>query len=171
MAWRWAAAFVLMTSLVFATKLGLFGWDNGIDALDFRGPSGHATLSAFVWPMVAWALTLHASRRFRDAALFLGAAFALAVAWILVAFNFHSVPEVVAGSLLGGLASCICIRVGRFAMPPPKHVTVMAGLLVAILFGIQHGKHLPVLNQFKWKLHQLVTLDSAKGAHFRRSSG
>lgn len=159
LAWLWAGAFVLVTSLVFATKLGLFGWGDGFDAIDFRGPSGHATLSAFVWPMVAWLLTLHAGRRVRFAAYLVGAAFAMGIAWILVAYRFHSLPEVVAGSLLGGGASVACIAASRFSAPAPKHITVLAALAIAVLFGLQHGTQFGPLVRFKAKAHQLVAVD------------
>lgn len=159
LAWLWAVAFVLVTSLVFATKLGIFGWGNGFEALDFRGPSGHATLSAFVWPMVAWLLTLHAGRRVRCAAHLLGAAFALGIGWILVAYDFHSLPEVVAGSLLGGGASVACIAAARASAPAPKHITVLAALVIALLFGLQHGTQFGPLVRFKAKAHQLVAAD------------
>lgn len=160
LAWLWAGTFVLVTSLVFATKLGLFGWGEGFASLDFRGPSGHATLSAFVWPMVAWLLTLHADRRVRLAAHLLGAAFALAIAWILVAYDFHSLPEVVAGSLLGGGASVACIAAARSAAPAPRHITLLAALMIALLFGLQHGTQFGPLVRFKAKAHQLVAADS-----------
>lgn len=174
LAWLWAGAFVLVTSLVFATKLGLFGWGDGFESLDFRGPSGHATLSAFVWPMVAWLLTLHADRRVRFAAHLLGAAFALGIAWILVAYDFHSLPEVVAGSLLGGGASIACIAAARFSAPAPKHITVLAALVIAVLFGLQHGTQFGPLVRFKAKAHQLVAVDShalTHGGKVRASGG
>lgn len=158
LAWRWAMAFVLVTSLVFATKLGVLGWGAGIKALDFRGPSGHATLSAFVWPMLAWRLTVHARHSVRAVALVLGAGFAMAIAWILVAYNFHSMPEVLAGLLLGGWAAGACIRAARLAPPPPRHITVLVGLVVAALFGMQHGEAFAPLTQFKLKAHRIVAL-------------
>jgi hypothetical protein len=161
MAWRWVATFVLTTSLVFATKLGIFGWGDGIKSLDFRGPSGHATLSALVWPMVAWVLTGHADRRVRQSAFMLSGVLALGTAWVLVACDFHSVPEVVAGSLLGGGAACACVRAGRCVAPPSKPITVMAGVLIAILFGLQHGERLQPLTHFKQKVRQLVALESS----------
>ncbi|WP_219216928.1 hypothetical protein [Variovorax boronicumulans] len=160
LAWLWAGAFVLVSSLVFATKLGIFGWGDGFERLDFRGPSGHATVSAFVWPMVAWLLTMHAGRSVRVAAYLLGAAFAMGIAWILVAYSFHSLPEVVAGSLLGGGASVACIAAARFSAPAPRHITVLAALVIALLFGLQHGTQLGPLVRFKAKAHQLVATDN-----------
>lgn len=165
LAWLWAGAFVLVTSLVFATKLGLFGWGDGFASLDFRGPSGHATLSAFVWPMVAWLLTAHADRRVRFAAHLLGAAFAMGIAWILVAYNFHSLPEVIAGSLLGGSASVACIAAARSSAPAPRHITALAALVIAMLFGMQHGTQFGPLVRFKAKAHQLVAVDSHSANH------
>lgn len=158
LAGRWGIAFVGITSLVFATKLGLFGWNDGIAALDFRGPSGHATLSAFVWPLCARLLTMRADRPLRLVALVLGAASAAGTAWVLVTCGFHSGAEVAAGSLLGGGAAWACIRGTRTAPPPLRGITVLAGLLIATSIGLQHGRELPALVRFKWKAHEMVAL-------------
>lgn len=153
---RWAGAFVGVTSLVFATKLGLFGWGEGIAALDFRGPSGHATLSAFVWPLCARLLTMRAGRPLRLAALAVGSAAAAGTAGVLVAFGFHSGAEVAAGSLLGGGAAWTCIRRTQAIEPPLPGITVLAALLIVASVGLQHGRELPALVRFKWKAHEMV---------------
>ncbi len=163
LAWRWTGAFCAVSALVFATKLGLFGWGEGFAALDFRGPSGHATLSAFVWPLCAWLLAARAGRAPRRAALALGAAAAGGTAWVLIAFGFHSVAEVVAGSVLGGGAAWACLAAARRAAPPPPRVQVLAAVLVATVFGLQHGRELPALVRFKWKAHELVALARPPG--------
>ena len=156
LAWRWGAAFVLVASLVFATKLRLFGWGNGIEAIGFRGPSGHATLAAFVWPMVAWLLTARSARPVRWAAMGVGAGLALGTAWVLVAYDFHSFSEVVAGSVLGGMGAGACVWTGRSAHPPSALVTGLAALTVAVLFGVQHGSRFGPLTQLERKAHKMV---------------
>lgn len=156
LACRWAAAFVLIVALVLATKLPLFGWGKGIEAIDFRGPSGHATLAAFVWPMVAWLVAARASRRVRCIALAVGAAFAMGVAWVLVAYGFHSLVETVGGGLLGGVAAGACIVSARAAHPPSVRVTWLAACAVAVVFGLQHGAPLKPLKQLERAAHRMV---------------
>lgn len=156
LAGRWAGVFVGVTALVFATKLGLFGWGEGIAALDFRGPSGHATLSAFVWPLCARLLTMRAGRSVRRAAGLVGMALAAGTAWVLVTHGFHSGVEVAAGSLLGGGAAWACIRHARAIEPPRPGITLLAAVLIASSVGLQHGRELPALVRFKWKAHEMM---------------
>lgn len=156
LACRWAAAFVLVVSLVLATKLRLFGWGDGIAAIGFRGPSGHAAMAAFVWPMVSWLVTARASRRVRCIAMAVGALFALGVAWVLVAHGFHSLVETVAGGLLGGIGAGACIFAARSAQPQSARVTWLAALAVAVVFGLQHGSPLKPLRQLERTAHKLA---------------
>lgn len=157
LALRWAVAFTGLTALVFATKLGLFGWGKGFASLDFRGPSGHASLSAFVWPMVASLLTTHTNIHVRRLALFVSAVAALGTAWILVAHAFHSVAEVAAGSILGALGTTACIWGSRSGPRPSRHVVWAAGFAIFMLFIVQHGESFAPLTRLQIKAHQMVT--------------
>ena len=156
LACRWAAAFLLVVALVLATKLQLFGWGNGIASIGFRGPSGHATLAAFVWPMVAWLITARGGRWIRVMGICLGAACAAGVAWVLVAYGFHSLVETVAGGLLGGAGAGVCIFTARSAHPPSARASWLAACAVAVVFGLQHGAPLRPLKQLERAAHRMV---------------
>jgi len=150
------AAVLCAACIVFATKLGLFGWGDGIDALSFRGPSGHATLSACVWPVVAWLVSSRAHLAVRVAAVAFGFCIALGVAYVLVAYGYHTLSETVAGTLLGGCASAIFLVAAKAACQPPAGVVVLAILAAIGWLCIQHGRPLVALENFKYAIHALV---------------
>lgn len=130
----WTSTFIVVTAAVFATKLGLFGWGDGISRLHFRGPSGHATLAFMVWPVVAYVLTMHASNATRRAAVFVSLVIAIAISWLLISQHFHTVPETLAGCVLGAAAACICIHAARVAPRPAPSVTMLTGSVVIAIF-------------------------------------
>jgi len=102
LALRWLLVLGTAVAVVLATKLAYLGWGWGVAWLDFTGISGHATLSAAVLPLLAWALATRVSLRTRWAAVVCAVALALAVGatrWVL---QVHSVSEVLVGWLLGG---------------------------------------------------------------------
>ena len=53
---RWAVTLCVIGAMVLASKLAFLGWGIGIARLDFTGFSGHAAISAIVWPVVLWLL-------------------------------------------------------------------------------------------------------------------
>ncbi|MGJ7554215.1 phosphatase PAP2 family protein [Variovorax sp. RB3P1] len=160
LALRWTLTFAVATGVVFSTKLGLLGWGHGIDALHFRGPSGHAALSSMTWPVAAWLITARARRWVRWAALVSSMALAFAIACILVAGDYHFPLEVLAGDLLGGLAAFGFIRAAQDTAPPRSHTAFAAGLAVALLVFTQHGQHVPVVNRLRSSVTRLL-LDPA----------
>ena len=102
LALRWLLVLGAAVAVVLASKLAFLGWGLGVASLDFTGLSGHATLSAAVLPVLAWALGSRASRKARSVAVAGAATFALAVGvsrWVL---QVHSTSEVLLGWLLGG---------------------------------------------------------------------
>jgi len=102
LALRWLLVLGAAVAVVLATKLAFLGWGVGVASLDFTGLSGHATLSAAVLPVLAWALGSRASRKARSVAVAGTATLALAVGasrWVL---QVHSTSEVLLGWLLGG---------------------------------------------------------------------
>lgn len=50
---RWMVTFGLAVAIVVASKLAFMGWGIGSHALDFTGVSGHAMMSAALWPVLA----------------------------------------------------------------------------------------------------------------------
>jgi membrane-associated phospholipid phosphatase len=100
---RWAMALMVVGLVVLASKLAFLGWGIGVASLDFTGFSGHAAMSAVVWPMAAFiAATTHRAGKW---AAMLGFALAAAVGYSRIPLNAHSWSEVVSGGLLGAVAS------------------------------------------------------------------
>lgn len=101
----WALALGLAVVVTSVSKIAFLGWGVGIASLDFTGFSGHAMLSAAIYPVLG-----HAFARRRQASdAWWGAAMGLTLAALVavsrVALHAHSVSESVLGFLLGGLVS------------------------------------------------------------------
>lgn len=101
---RWAIAVGVTSLIVLCSKIAFMGWGIGSAALDFTGFSGHAAMSACVYPPLAALLGTgrHVSRRWLVVA---GLALAAAIAYSRLPLWAHSPSEVIAGFLLGGLAA------------------------------------------------------------------
>lgn len=100
---RWAMALMLVGLIVLISKLAFLGWGIGVASLDFTGFSGHAAMSAVVWPMTAFiAGTTH---RAGNWTAMLGFALAAAVGYSRIPLNAHSWSEVISGALLGAVGS------------------------------------------------------------------
>jgi membrane-associated phospholipid phosphatase len=110
LALRWLLVLGAAVAVVLATKLAFLGWGVGVASLDFTGLSGHATLSAAVLPVLAWAMGSRASHKLRCLAVAGAATLALAVGasrWVLQA---HSVSEILLGWILGGAVAWAMLR-------------------------------------------------------------
>ena len=121
--------------LTTASKLAFIGWGMGWPALDFTGISGHAMFAAAVYPPLFWALlAARGPRVVRAVAVATGFALALLVGISRVMVGVHSVSEVVAGLLLGGLASVLLlgmVRLPRLSIGP--FVPAVVVLFVALM--------------------------------------
>jgi membrane-associated phospholipid phosphatase len=117
---RWAAGLAVVGGLTLASKLAFLGWGIGWARLDFTGFSGHAAMSAAVYPA---ALYLGAHGRLRNPLLLavLGSLLAAAIAYSRLPLNAHSVSEVVSGWLLGTVATAFALSASRqtWRMPLP----------------------------------------------------
>ncbi len=101
----WALALGLAIVLTSASKIAFMGWGLGIASLDFTGFSGHAMLSAAIYPVLghAFARRRQASNAWWGAAMGLGLAALIAVSRVTT--HAHSVSETVLGFGLGCLVS------------------------------------------------------------------
>ena len=103
MAAHWAALAILVVASVAVSKLAYLLLGMAVERLHFYGISGHAAMSALVYPAFGAALSGRAGQRL--AGFVLGAGLALAIAVSRVALDLHSVSEVACGLLLGLAAS------------------------------------------------------------------
>jgi len=102
----------LAAGLTLSSKVAFIGWGLGIASLDFTGISGHAMLSAATWPVMLSILAARFRPAWQRRAVAAGYGLAVLVACSRVVLGLHSPFEVMAGFLLGALASGVVL--GRF---------------------------------------------------------
>lgn len=104
---RWTTTLCIVGGLVLASKLAFLGWGIGSTRLDFTGISGHAALSASIWPVLL-AVCMPGQRARWGAVI--GLLLAAAIAYSRLPLNAHSWSEVASGWLLGSLAAAWTLR-------------------------------------------------------------
>ncbi|MEJ2801463.1 phosphatase PAP2 family protein [Comamonadaceae bacterium PP-2] len=109
--WRWLSGLAVASLVVLVSKLAFMGWGIGSRAWDFTGFSGHAAISAAIYPV---ALGLLVGFRWRIWGALAGVALALLISYSRLPLHAHSVSEVVLGSLVGLSASA------WFYLGPPQ---------------------------------------------------
>ena len=121
-AWRlavsWMSWLVVAMLLTLASKLVFIGWGMGYAPLDFTGVSGHAMLSAALFPLTVAALSPTRSRHGRWGAAGMGMALALLIGVSRIVVGAHSWSEVLAGWLLGSLVTVFVLS--RYGIPPAR---------------------------------------------------
>jgi membrane-associated phospholipid phosphatase len=133
---RWMAALAIAVLLTIASKVAFIGWGIGSAALDFTGISGHAMFAAAVYPLLLSAVAGGTSQRacVFALAIALGGLVAILVGVSRVVLGTHSVSEIVAGWLLGGIVTAAVIA-RRTAVPTQLRATmfVAAALWLALM--------------------------------------
>lgn len=153
---RWVVAFGIAVSVVLISKIAFLGWGVGIRAIDFTGVSGHATLAAAVFPTLGWRIIQERSRSIRGSAVAVGAAVAALVGLSRIALHTHSVSEVVAGLIIGGLVAWLVIPGARTSQRcvPARWVA----LSIIVLSGtIWHGENADVAHDLVERLALLLS--------------
>jgi membrane-associated phospholipid phosphatase len=129
----WLLLFGVAISITTASKIAFMGWGLGWAALDFTGVSGHSMFAAAVYPIVAGTLASRWSPGKRTAAIGAGFALALLVGVSRLVIGVHSPSEVVAGLLLGGLASALPLAWAGIA---PGSISPVIPALVAAWLAV-----------------------------------
>jgi membrane-associated phospholipid phosphatase len=108
-AWRmalwWSLLFIGGLGIVVATKIAFIGWGIGINALDFRGMSGHAMRATAVFPVILYLVLQKFPAAVRASGVLLGIAIGVLIGASRVALQVHSASEVVAGCAIGAAVS------------------------------------------------------------------
>lgn len=108
---------ILSTSMVvLASKIAFMGWGIGSAALDFTGFSGHAAMSACIYPLLF--AVLGTGRKAARGLPLAGFALAAFIAWSRLPLQAHSLSEVVGGFLLGAGGSILVLRHWPWHRPP-----------------------------------------------------
>jgi PAP2 superfamily len=144
----WLVLFCGAMAITTASKIAFMGWGVGWAALNFTGVSGHSMFAAAVYPIVAGTLASRWSPGKRYAAIGAGFALALLVGLSRLAIHVHSPSEVLAGLLLGGLASALPLAWAGIA---PGSISPVVPALVAVWLAVM-PVHAPASNT-----HSLVT--------------
>lgn len=128
MAFWWSALFALGIGLVGASKIAFIAWGMVLPGLDFKAISGHATGVTAVLPTLFYLLLRHHGAR--DAGVATGLALGALMGVLLVLQDEHSVPEAIAGWMLGAMISLGAIRMAGEPPPPrPAHCLVCSALV------------------------------------------
>jgi len=137
---RWAVGLIIVGGLSLASKLAFLGWGIGWPRLDFTGFSGHATMTAAVYPVVVY-LTLQGRVRWPLVGAVLGALLAAAIAYSRLPLNAHSVSEVVSGWLLGIAVSGLALRArddtAKTPLPAIAAAVLGAAMALVLLSGVR----------------------------------
>jgi hypothetical protein len=144
----WLALFCVAISITAASKIAFMGWGLGWAALDFTGVSGHSMFAAAVYPMLAGTLASRWTPGKRYAAIVAGFALALLIGVSRLAIHVHSPSEVLAGLLLGGLASALPLAWAGMA---PGSISPVIPALIAVWLAV-----MPV-HALASNTHSLVT--------------
>ncbi|CAB3759932.1 phosphatase PAP2 family protein [Paraburkholderia solisilvae] len=139
---RWIGLLAIGMALVGATKILYAGCGIEIPSLNFRVISGHTTLSTMVWPVAVSLLYRCAGGRARYGVM-LGLLIGAATAVARVVDDAHSVTEVVAGWMLGGVLAILFVRgFVRSGVQLAKPRFAALGLL--LVASVAYGRHAPI---------------------------
>ena len=136
----WMLSLGAAITLTTASKLAFIGWGVGSAELDFTGISGHAMFASAVYPLLFGTLLAPpAPRGGAGCAIVAGFMLALLVGVSRVMIGVHSVSEVVAGLLVGGMVSALVL--GLVRMPRLSTGPIVPAALV--LFAAWMPIHAP----------------------------
>lgn len=170
-AWRlslwWTASFGAALALVIASKIAYIGWGIGIAPLEYKALSGHAMLTAAVLPTMFHVIFWKQAATVRHAGIAIGFALAALVSALVVAYDFHSRAEAIAGSALGIAVSFPFLRVAAGAcnsvrLRPWKSCASATMLLLAL--------QIPSMPSQYWMTCIAVSLSGQAAPYSWRSS-
>jgi membrane-associated phospholipid phosphatase len=133
----WLALLCGAIAITTASKIAFMGWGLGWAALNFTGVSGHSMFAAAVYPMLAGTFASRWPPGKRYAAIGAGFGLALLVGVSRRVIGVHSSSEVVAGLLLGGLASALPLAWAGIA---PATLSPLIPALIAAWLAIMPVK-------------------------------
>ncbi|WP_269503481.1 phosphatase PAP2 family protein [Burkholderia sp. IMCC1007] len=158
---RWVALLALGMSVVGATKILYAGCGIALAQLDFRVISGHTMLSTSVWT-VALSTLWQAFRPGRLPGVAAGLAVGAATAVARVFDHSHTIPEVIAGWLLGALVALVFLHAYDRAYKRAFSPRIAAACLL-LVSGIAYGHRAP--------FQQMIDTHSPQLCAFVRASG
>ncbi|GAB3046842.1 phosphatase PAP2 family protein [Stenotrophomonas tumulicola] len=142
---RWALGLATLGGVVLSSKLAFLGWGVGIAWIDFTGFSGHAAVSAAIWPVVFYMAT--PGRVPAHWGALAGLLLAAGIAYSRLPLGAHSLSEVFSGWILGALTSTSTLAAAQAQGRIPARWLALAlaiGTCVPIAFPQLHTHQLVV---------------------------
>lgn len=133
----WGLVTLLAVAAIFLTKLFFMSACIRLLPLDFRGFSGHATMAALVFPILARLLVRSPATGPEPHAYYSGECLAVMIGVSRLAIHVHSVSEVVAGLALGFMLGRVFLKSARAFTPQHLDFRLFAVpliLLVAVFY-------------------------------------
>src|SRR4051794_4137900 len=137
-AWKaalyWSLMFGAALSIVALSKIAHLGWAAGIPSIDFSALSGHTLRATIVIPVFSFVVLQRAPLFWRAVGIILGVAFSAFIGVLLVYLRFHTVSEVIATSILGGIVSLWYMHIAvKLPVPRVNGWTAPLSLVVFLL--------------------------------------
>jgi membrane-associated phospholipid phosphatase len=156
---QWVLLFGACGFIVMLSKIAFMGWGLGSASLNFTGFSGHTALATSVWPVLLWVATSRLRPRPRLAAAAMGWCLAVGIGMSRLALEVHSNSEVVAGALLGTLASMSFLWLQRSA---PLQLWGKRWMLLGaagLMAALMHGRPAPTQGALEVLSARLAGID------------
>lgn len=156
-AMAWLVALILCGGVTAALKIYFIACPVALISLD--SPSGHTSMTCYVYGGLALITTAHAQTWRRDIVAALGALFVLAMAASRVVLHAHSLSEVIFGLVIGGAALALFWRAGRpieAAVKRPVWPLWLAALVPVVLLSGRSASVEDLLHRLAAHLHAAV---------------
>ncbi|SDX28233.1 PAP2 superfamily protein [Collimonas sp. OK242] len=164
--WVWCLLFGGALLLVAASKIAFAGWGIGIEALDFRGFSGHAMRAAAIIPLLFYLVLQQQTTLIRRTAAVFGMCFAVLVSFSRVWLDFHSVSEALSGWLMGSTV-CLAFIWQAERLPKPSLNRALITASFVLLLAASFARPIPTQRLIE-ETAQLLTGHAALAAESRR---
>lgn len=138
----WSILFLLGLALVGTSKIAFLGWGAGLPAINFKAFSGHAMRTTAVMPVLLYLMTQKLPIAGRISGVALGLLAGVGMCLLLLAFDYHSLSEVLAGWGVGAAVSLTFIRMMLAHPAIGLHRWLLPVCLLAFLgmrFAVPHS--------------------------------
>ena len=171
MALSWTLIFAAGLALVAASKIAYIGWGFEIEAIGFRGFSGHAMRTAAVAPVMLHLLLQDAPRTIRAAGIVSGLVLGVLMAVAVSVYDDHSASESIAGFFLGVFVSLGFIRLAEKMRKPVMDRTRMASVSFCSAFFLSASMTLDNDPSYSWLESAALFLSGKDKPYCRRQDG
>ncbi|MCD9124795.1 phosphatase PAP2 family protein [Luteimonas fraxinea] len=138
-AFQWALIITTSLALVAANKIASCGWGTGIRRWNRTCFSGHTVSAWLAWPALLMLMAPTRLHALSMTLLIAGTATAL-LGWSRVPLGAHPLSEVIARTVLGGVAACLCMRVLCPHALDRRGISLLTAVL--LVFGVAQ-RHRP----------------------------